>query len=104
MSMENARRYVADLKENGGGLAARIEARIDKSAPKEEQLTAFLAAAKDEGYEFTVEELKEVMTAAGGEPVGELSDEELELVAGGISDATTLAALACLGIAALFCL
>ena len=103
MSMENAKRYVADMKENGGGLATRIEARIDKSAPKEEQLTAFLAAAKDEGYEFTVEELKEVMTAAG-EPVGELSDEELEAVAGGISDATTLAALACLGIAALFCL
>ena len=83
MSMENARRYVADLKENGGGLAARIEARIDKSAPKEEQLAAFLAAAKDEGYEFTAEELREAVTAVGGEPVGELSDEELEAVAGG---------------------
>ena len=82
MSMENARRYVADMKENGG-LAARIEARIDKSAPKEEQLSAFLAAAKDEGYEFTAEELREAVTAADGKPAGELSDEELEAVAGG---------------------
>ena len=65
-----------------GGLAARIEARIDKSAPKEEQLTAFLAAAKDEGYEFTAEELKKAVTASD-EPDGELSDEELATVAGG---------------------
>ncbi|MGK7877585.1 MAG: Nif11-like leader peptide family RiPP precursor [Xenococcaceae cyanobacterium] len=63
-----------------------------KSAQANSALKAKLEAAQSleqvvdigvaEGYEFTPEELKEVQT----EMEGELTDEDLELASGGVSD------------------
>lgn len=74
-------------------LQQEIAQAIDSSAPGEDRLAAAQIAAKN-GYSFTPGEIGETMEAAQKQQSREeLSDEELEAVAGGFTPIAVAAAV-----------
>lgn len=51
----------------------------------EEQAAAFLAVAANHGYDFTAEEFTDVFGSLKQKEEGELSEEDVEAVAGGVN-------------------
>ncbi|MDR2560748.1 MAG: Nif11-like leader peptide family RiPP precursor [Holophagales bacterium] len=78
--MEKVKEFYKALSSDPA-MRGRGKALLDKGKPADEAEAtgAVIAFAKSEGYDFTAEELK-AFAAAGAK---ELSDEELENVAGG---------------------
>ncbi|MDR2560750.1 MAG: Nif11-like leader peptide family RiPP precursor [Holophagales bacterium] len=77
--MEKVKEFYKALSSNEA-MKERAKALLDKKPANEaEAASAAIAFAKSEGYDFTLDDLK-AYTAAGAK---ELSDEELENVAGG---------------------
>ncbi len=72
MAIAEAARFANDLAK-GNGLAERIK-------PRATGLAALTAAATAFGYDFTVEELRQVIRGASGR---DLSEAQLEAIAGG---------------------
>ena len=82
MSTDSVIRFLKMADENPD-LQDRLEGAL---GDEENAVAAFLEAAKDHGFEFTADEFLDALTAAGiGEKSGELKDEDLEAVAGGLS-------------------
>lgn len=73
MALENAKKFMSDAQTDPS-----IQNKIDTGAVEGDKLEALAKAAKDLGYDFTADELK---AAVKGE--GELSEDELDNVAGG---------------------
>ena len=71
MSMEELKRFGADVKEN-----KELQEAAKAAGDDAEAITKL---ANEKGYDFTVEDLK----AAKEEAKGELSEEQLDNVAGG---------------------
>lgn len=81
MSLESAKKFFADVQVDAG-----LQARLDKgskTASQDEKLEGIVSAAKAEGYDFTVAELKEAALIEA-----ELSPDELEN-ATGVSNCVT---------------
>jgi predicted ribosomally synthesized peptide with nif11-like leader len=72
MSLENAKKFLKEFKGN-----AEFRSSIENASDDETRQQL----ARDAGYDFTREEVKEVMGAEGGK----ISDSDLEAVAGGAS-------------------
>jgi predicted ribosomally synthesized peptide with nif11-like leader len=82
MSLDAAHRFYADSKANAP-LAAKVAA-LRTSSPDggDSALSALVALAKSEGYEVTADDMLKALEGAG--PGNrELSDQELQAVAGG---------------------
>lgn len=74
MALESAKKFLADAAADKS-----LENKIDngnKVASQDEKLAAVVSAAKAEGYDFTVDELKEAALS-----VAEISADELKNVA-----------------------
>ena len=68
--------------DEGSALRRELEAALESPGGKAD---AFLKVAATHGLEFTLEEFKAVLAEASAEPQeGELSDDDLEQVAGGV--------------------
>ncbi|MDR2560747.1 MAG: Nif11-like leader peptide family natural product precursor [Holophagales bacterium] len=81
-TMEKVKEFYKALSSDEA-MKERAKAMLDKGKPADEAEAAgaVIAFAKSEGYDFTAEELKAFASAGARE----LSDEELENVAGGCS-------------------
>ena len=83
MSLEHARKFVVDFDADP---KLRIRIAEKKKEMKEnnvgnyDEMELLFSIAKERGYDFTIDELKE----ANGSMVGEISDDELSNVAGGL--------------------
>lgn len=83
MSLDHARKFVVDFDADP---KIRIRIAEKKKEMKEnnidnyDEMDLLLSIAKERGYDFTIEELKE----ANRKMVGEISDDELLNVAGGL--------------------
>lgn len=82
MSMENADKFYKKVKADQG-LQQKI-GELAKEDPKK-IVAVIIKTAKENGFEFTEKEMKAFMTekAKAVNPTGELSDGQLEAVAGG---------------------
>lgn len=78
MSLSEMKRFTEDLKKQS---ALQDEVKAAGSDPE-----AIVKVAKGKGYDFTAEELK----AAAAENKGEMSEEQLDKVAGGTAVATVV--------------
>jgi predicted ribosomally synthesized peptide with nif11-like leader len=78
--MEKVKEFYKALSSDAA-MKERAKALLDKGRPADEAeaAAALIAFAKSEGYDFTADELKAYASAGAKE----LSDEELENVAGG---------------------
>ena len=76
--------YISETEEGKAKLAALSE-KMAGTEDKEQLVAALVALAREEGYEFTVEDTMRYLESFDKE--GSLSDEELEAVAGGKSGA-----------------
>ena len=84
MSIAEIERFAADLKSNEALRTEAEKAQADKShATPTDRMVAFAAT---KGYAFTVDELKEHAKARAKAAGKELTDAELDGVAGGIRD------------------
>lgn len=77
MSKNSATAFVRKLREEKG-FASSIKAEIASAGPKNRH-----EVVARHGFEFTDDELKEALAEVGASPASELSEEELETVAGG---------------------
>ena len=88
MSLEHARKFVVDFDAD-----PKLRIRIAKkkkemkennvgnyNAENYDEMDLLFSIARERGYDFTIDELKE----ANGSMVGEISDDELSNVAGGV--------------------
>jgi predicted ribosomally synthesized peptide with nif11-like leader len=80
---------------NNVGEDQALQAELAKALEAENDREAVTALAKSKGYDFSSEELwaaiqKRQAEFSQKEAMGELSDEELEAVAGGVTPATGL--------------
>ncbi len=73
MSVQNAKDFVAKLQEDKS-LAGSLESAADDDARR--------AIAAGAGFDFTKDEMKEALSAGGSK---QLSDDDLDTVAGGAS-------------------
>ena len=81
MSMAEIERFAADLKSNEGMRAAADKAKAEPSqATPMDRLAAFAAV---NGYMFTAAELKQQVIARAQSSGKELSEADLERIAGG---------------------
>lgn len=98
MSQQQVKKFISDLNDNEE-LQQKLKDALDIDGDEEtesnermheivKQTTAF---ATDQGYDFTADEYRAVLTSKHVEAKGELSEEELEQVAGGMSDAGIIA-------------
>jgi hypothetical protein len=81
VSLSEIERFAADLKSNGALRAEAEKAQADKS--HEATLARAVAFAASKGYAFTVDEAKAHAKATAKTSGKELSDAELDGVAGG---------------------
>lgn len=72
MSMESAKQWIVKLNENG---------KLRQQAESANNFNEWLNLAASEGFEFSKEEIEKAITTASGE----LSDNDLDSVAGGTS-------------------
>jgi predicted ribosomally synthesized peptide with nif11-like leader len=80
MSQAHAQKYYELVAKD----PALLESLAEGTNSSDEFLARVVAAAKQQGLEFTVEEAKTYLESAGNEKAdGELSDQQLEAVAGG---------------------
>ena len=83
MSKENAIKFMEDVSKDSG-LMGQLKKRVENlkdSKDEDSKAKETCKFAKEKGYDFSLEELKDVV--AKGTTSGELSDEMLENVAGG---------------------
>ncbi len=83
MSAADAERFVKDLATNQG-LADQVKAKASG-------LASFVEIGRTNGYDFNAEEIKAVIRGAARR---ELSDEQLDAVAGGTGEAVSVTAQA----------
>ena len=88
---------------NNVGEDQTLQAELGKALEAENDREAVTALAKSKGYDFSSEELwagiqKRQAEFSQKEAAGELSDEELEAVAGGLTPTTVAIASAAAGI------
>ena len=88
---------------NQVGEDATLQAELGQALESENDREAVTALANSKGYEFSSEELwaeiqKRQAELAQSQAAGELSDAELEAVAGGVTPATIAVASAAAGI------
>ena len=88
MSVESAKEFYKRLKED-----EEFAKKINDTQDNEERVKL----VKDEGYDFTLEELNGVIHEETGK---KLSDEELENIAGGIVGTATVIGAAVTGVVA----
>jgi hypothetical protein len=81
MSLSEIERFAADLKSNAALRAEAEKAQADTSAATPLHRTAAFAASK--GYAFTADELKQHVRAKAKAAGKQLTDAELDGVAGG---------------------
>lgn len=91
---------VADFKKYGQMIAENKDVREKAKAIGMNDITGQIAYAKDLGLEFTVSDMQE-MAKESGISKDELSEEQLEQVAGGIATTTLAVIGAVVGVAAL---
>ncbi len=83
MSLEHARKFVVDFDADPKlriRIAEKKKEMKENNAGNYDEMELLFSIAKERGYDFTVDELKE----ANGSMVGEISDDELSNVAGGL--------------------
>lgn len=92
---------VADFKKYGQMIAEKADVREKAKAIGMNDITGQIAYAKELGLEFTVSDMQEMAKEAGLSK-DELSEEQLEQVAGGVVTVTALAVVgAVAGVASL---
>jgi predicted ribosomally synthesized peptide with nif11-like leader len=82
MSEKAAAEFVAMAAANP---AITEKVRSEGESLSDERFNQVIKVAAEEGFEFTVEELRSVMSTAEESQEGELTDEQLETVAGGMA-------------------
>ena len=81
MSKKAAAEFMAKAAENP---TLKEKVRSEGESLSDERFAHAVEVAKEDGFDFTVEELRSVMSSAQGAADGELMEEELEAVVGGV--------------------
>ena len=83
MSLEHARKFVVDFDADPKlriRIAEKKKEMKENNAGNYDEMDLLFSIARERGYDFTIDELKE----ANGNMMGEISDDELSNVAGGL--------------------
>lgn len=79
--MKKAAEFFKKASEDSA-LKAALKSAIEKAATRDEEVQAAVKVAKDAGFDISADEVKALVVNVKGQS-GELSDDELEQVAGG---------------------